>query len=134
MCVNDVQDQQRVHRECGMRCAHWKRRECGMVSAEFALTLPLFLAVALLVFSAVIQAANIGLVSDGAREAARAYSLGQQKQAAIKIAKNIVGESAQVQIKKDGDVANVEVTKPGTGLFALIDYDFTVKHSVVLEP
>lgn len=110
------------------------RCECGMVSAEFALTIPLFLAVVLFMLSAVMQAANIGLVSDGAREAARAYSLGQSAQDATEIAKNIVGENAQVKIRQNADVANVEVIKPGTGFFALIDYDFTAKHSVVLEP
>lgn len=111
-----------------------KNRELGMVSAEFALALPIFLAIALFVISAVIQAANIGLVSDGAREAARAYSLGIPKEKAISIAKNIAGTDTKVSIEKYGEIANIEVSKPGTGFFAFINYDFTAKHSVVLEP
>ncbi|MDR6939484.1 pilus assembly protein [Arcanobacterium hippocoleae] len=111
-----------------------KKSESGMVSAEFALTLPVFLGIGLLMMSAVIQSVNIGLVSDGAREAARAYALGKQPQEAIKIAQESAGAEAKVIIEKHGDTASISVTKPGTGIFALIDWDFTAKHSVVLEP
>ncbi|XCB28998.1 pilus assembly protein [Arcanobacterium hippocoleae] len=109
-------------------------REAGMVTMEFALTIPFLIAVVLFAISAVIQTSNNALVSDGAREAARAYSLGQPEKEAIKIAKKIAGENTEVKITQHGETAKVEVTKAGTGVFALVNYDFSATHSVVLEP
>lgn len=95
--------------------------DCGAVTAELALGLPLLLAVALgLVWLLAAGAAQVQVV-DASREAARALARGDDRASAVALARRVAPDGASVEVSHEGRQVVVStsarVRGPG-GLFA----------------
>ncbi|MBM7824517.1 hypothetical protein JOD55_000344 [Arcanobacterium pluranimalium] len=110
------------------------KNEAGMVSVEWALTVPTFLALAVFCVSGIFQLTTLPKVNNAAHEAARSYSLGMSESDVRELVHSNAGDDAQLRIERDGEIASIEVTKPGEGVFKLININFSTKTKIVIEP
>ncbi|MDP9801092.1 Flp pilus assembly protein TadG [Arcanobacterium wilhelmae] len=110
------------------------RTESGMVTAEFAIVLPVVALVVVFLISCIVGAQGISATDTAAREVSRAISLGANESEAMAIARATAGEDAQVLIGQSGRALNVSVSAPAHGALAYFGITFTGKHHVVLEP
>ncbi|MCI7551817.1 MAG: pilus assembly protein [Actinomycetaceae bacterium] len=110
------------------------REERGMVTAEWAITAPVFIMAVIVCIVAIVHMNTEAQVSNAAHEAARMYAIHQDERESAALAREIAGSDAQVEITTQGDLAQVTVTQPHVGLFSVFGYEFTNTQSVVLEP
>lgn len=116
------------------------KERSGMVSVEFALVLPLLLAVAALLVNLLVQAGQSVAVEHAAREVARAYSLDADKVQACELVTQLRGKPAKcsIEVVQAADLpvqqARVTVKQPGVGVLALVGYSHQAQYVVLVEP
>lgn len=116
------------------RAAISRRAEPGMVSVEWALTAPLFIALALLCISVIVYTNSIAVTTDAARAAARAYAIGKGQLAATETAQQVAGAAADVQIKVNGEYVRVTVQKPPVAALRFLGVTVSSQQLALIEP
>ncbi|MDD7687598.1 MAG: pilus assembly protein [Actinomycetaceae bacterium] len=114
-----------------------KRRvtaESGMVSVEWALTIPLFIVVVLVCAGALAYASSVAITTDAAREAARAYSVGKGETEAKNVALAVAGRNASVTIREEGEYVRVSVRRPPVDSLAFLGFTVQSQHVALIEP
>lgn len=104
--------------------------EPGMVTAEFAITLPAVILVALALISMLAMGWKQVEVANEAKEIAREYSI----QGGTSLAEQATTTGADVKVGVEGQVVTVTVTRHGRGLYAWLEVDFTGTHQAMIEP
>ncbi|MDY5403540.1 MAG: hypothetical protein SPG34_04295 [Trueperella sp.] len=104
--------------------------EPGMVTAEFAITLPAVILVALALISMLAMGWKQVEVANEAKEIAREYSI----QGGTSLAEQATATGADVKVGVEGQVVTVTVTRHGRGLYAWLEVDFTGTHRAMIEP
>ncbi len=110
------------------------RKELGMISVEWALTLPAMLVVILALLNGIMQISTVAVVDNAAKETARYMSLGHSEKATKNFAKTILGTDIEIDIVQNHDLAEVRIKKDGIGLFGFAGFDFVSSYQVVKEP
>lgn len=108
--------------------------EKGMVSVEWALTVPLFLALVLICVAMVVYTNSLSTTTNAARESARVYSLGLGKEKATQVAQKVAGSRAHVDIAVEGDFVRVTVKKPPIDQLDFLGMDIGSTHIALMEP
>ena len=106
----------------------------GMVTAEYAMTTPAIIALVIFLVTMLMGASFQMSVQNGVREAARAMALGKSETQARHIAKANAGADAFLEVSGQDDILNLSLTRPGPGLFGLLNIDFTATASTIKEP
>jgi Flp pilus assembly protein TadG len=108
-----------VRRMLGMRWVA-RRAECGAVTAEVAVVLPVLLAILVFgVWMAGVVVENIRCI-DAARDVARAVARGEPPQSAQQLVSRTAPEGATFTITKDGPDIQVTVTADVTPRWPLL--------------
>ena len=105
-----------------------------MVTAEWALTIPLFIVVVMLCAAAIIYTNALAITTNAARESARAYSIGKGEAAALAVGHGVAGENAQVQLRIDGEFVYVTVEKAPVPALAFLGVTAKAEHMALIEP
>lgn len=109
------------------------RAEAGMVTAELAFNLPVFLTVAMFCVSGVLQATTATQVDTAARNAVRALSLEYSENEVKADVLKTLGTKAKLSVKQEMGAWIVRVTLPGRGVFSWLGYDFSAEHRLIAE-
>ena len=86
--------------------------ESGMVTAEFAMTIPVVLMVLFLVFSTGSAMVTQMRVTDAAREAARGYAMGVARDEVADVVTQRAGDAATLTTQREGNMVTVSVSAP----------------------
>ena len=105
-----------------------------MVSAEWALTAPIFILMVLACIAAVVHMNAASLTSNAAREVARSYAVGANETEAEEIAYEVAGKQAEVEITQDGRYVRATVTKPVVGALKFLKMDVSSTQVMLMEP
>ncbi len=108
--------------------------EQGMVSVEWALTMPLFLLTVLICLSLLFSVVEAQRVENTARIATRAYSLGKTEQELSKLIVENLGNDVTLNVNRAEDMATVKLTRPARGVFRILGIDISAKYKIVVEP
>ncbi|MDY5584410.1 MAG: hypothetical protein SPG61_01275 [Arcanobacterium sp.] len=108
-------------------------RESGMITAELAINIPIFLTVALFCVSGILQATTATQVDTVARNAVRALSLGHSKHQVAGEVGEVLGKKAKLEITQESETFIVTVTLPGRGVFSWLGYNFAAQHRLISE-
>lgn len=109
-------------------------RDRGGATAEFAVVLPavaMMLVVVLVAGAAVLTQVR---VADAARAGARAAALGESESEIVALAHRIAGPDAQVDLRMDGDLLLVEVSRRVPGPLQLADLEASAQARAMPEP
>lgn len=99
----------------GRRRARRRADECGAVTAELALGLPLLLALTVgLVWMLALAATQVQVI-DASREAARALARGDDQASSVALAERVAPPRAQVRVRREGDRVVVTTRAPVRG-------------------
>lgn len=88
-----------------------------MVTAEFAMTMPVLVLVLYLVISVgKVLIAHIE-VTDASREAARGWAMNVTEAEVVTLVRERAGHDADLDVSRQGDLIHVTVRKPVTGMW-----------------
>ena len=110
------------------------RAEPGMVTAEWALTIPLFIAIAMLCVSVIAYTNSMALTTNAARESARAYAIGMGESKAVQVAHALAGETAEVKLSVEGEYVRVKIAQPLVPALAFLGVSVAAEHIALIEP
>ena len=111
-----------------------KLAEPGMVTVEWALTIPLFLVIVIFCVSILMYSNALALTSNAAREAARSYAIGKGEAAAIEVARAVAGAKAEVEIAIAGEYVAVKVKEPLPPALSFLGVSVASRHLALIEP
>ncbi|MDY5854762.1 MAG: TadE family protein [Arcanobacterium sp.] len=132
--IEDVQSRKGVQSHGYMQIRYRRERaEPGMVSVEWALTLPLFIAVVLVCAGVLSYSSSLAITTDAAREAARAYSVGKGETEAKNVALAVAGNKASVKIQEEGEYVRVVVRRPPVDALAFLGFTAQSQHVALIE-
>jgi len=115
-----------------------RRSECGAVTAETAVVLPVLVLLGIALAWLVSLGTSQVRVVDGAREAARAIARGEEVGTAVELGRRVAPAGAEFQVVTEEGVVRVRVTAQVRGPGGLLDllpgFDARAEAVAALEP